>query len=455
MLFNDYFMKIIYSNVLKTITPKILVTLGDILSSEWIDENEFLSRVQRFIKILSNSKNPLQFQETHFQNISGNHDIGYGYKTDKNLISRWEKNFGSLNYDFYVDNNGDKVSSADIQYGTDYHHFIFINANNLDSTEYRDSRDLTWNFLNNIVNIHKRYRDTNSIPSILFTHIPLHKPDGYCADGPNTAHTYNGYIIYQNLLSPIVSQYLLRCIKPTLIFTGHDHVGCNYLHQTNMDINIDSEVYQRLLLSYNVSDIDSNNKIKAPILNILDNVNTKTELVLKLFCNSLVEQIDKYSFDWLELFNESHLNPNSKLNSQIKYNSNFCDNAKSKCFITQEVTVRSIMGDYSGAFGVFSFSELKNIKSSSHLLKIKPNSILDYKAFKMKTGLPEIFQLPGLYSSISFKSGNYFYKYQELRFVHHIMARIIFFVSIFLLAGTCLLSLPKRSKKNIKISNLK
>ncbi|TFY65722.1 hypothetical protein EVG20_g5364 [Dentipellis fragilis] len=74
-------------------------------------------------------------------------------------------------------------------------------------------------------------------PSILFSHIPLWRPDNsFC--GPlserGTILSGRGYE-YQNMLSQATSAMLLENFRPSLIFSGDDHDYCDYTHALPYD----------------------------------------------------------------------------------------------------------------------------------------------------------------------------------------------------------------------------
>lgn len=68
-------------------------------------------------------------------------------------------------------------------------------------------------------------------PTILATHIPLHKEGQNCAgDVADVRFTTRGHVYEQTMLLPATTKRLLADLAPTLVFTGHDHEGCVFLH---------------------------------------------------------------------------------------------------------------------------------------------------------------------------------------------------------------------------------
>ena len=69
------------------------------------------------------------------------------------------------------------------------------------------------------------------LPLIMLDHIPFHKPAGFCVDSPHILYDSTGeYIAHQNMISENMTNWLIS-FKPVIIFNGHDHNGCYYLHQ--------------------------------------------------------------------------------------------------------------------------------------------------------------------------------------------------------------------------------
>ena len=75
--------------------PTHVSILGDLFSSQWIDNTEFETRLRRYTSIFPESD-----QKNHpvLINITGNHDIGYGYDISQERMDRWEGAFGQSNF---------------------------------------------------------------------------------------------------------------------------------------------------------------------------------------------------------------------------------------------------------------------------------------------------------------------------------------------------------------------
>ena len=114
LLFNDYYMRHVYSTSIRWLQPTHEAFMGDLFSSQWILDDEFQRRVERFKWIFPIDTSILRI------NITGNHDVGYGSELDSNRLSRFADAFGPLNY--YFEDRG--------------HRFVILNAMVLDGTWY-------------------------------------------------------------------------------------------------------------------------------------------------------------------------------------------------------------------------------------------------------------------------------------------------------------------------------
>lgn len=135
LAFNDAFMRHIYKKMMSpsweplaylssllsrstTHTPRSpthVSILGDLFSSQWIDDTEFDVRVARYRSIfpdpsLSTSGSVARTVGAGdgssvpvMINITGNHDIGYGYDISQDRVERWEQVFGKSNFISSVD----------------------------------------------------------------------------------------------------------------------------------------------------------------------------------------------------------------------------------------------------------------------------------------------------------------------------------------------------------------
>jgi hypothetical protein len=139
--------------------------------------------------------------------LSGNHDIGYSafFSAHPEVLSRYEKEFGSRNYQF----SAGKVD------------FVVIDAQTLDGARKSKERSSSWEFIKTLS------PGNTSNPKVLLTHIPLYRPDNTPC-GPhrssaviNQRVSYAAFdqgITYQNYLTKETSDLLLSLLQPVSFF---------------------------------------------------------------------------------------------------------------------------------------------------------------------------------------------------------------------------------------------
>ncbi|CAG8584026.1 5951_t:CDS:2, partial [Acaulospora colombiana] len=268
--------------------------LGDLFSSQWIDNQEFEKRVNRYKWIFGD---PRKEYEQEFINLTGNHDIGYSGDISQHRVDRWEREFGKVNFNSWIP----LVESAENPKNSKVHRLAVINSMNIDGPARNEQlRSETWSFLDALAE--EREHDDHQTPLILSTHIPLYKREGLCVDGPMTLLDEHDFIKEQNHLSQNASKFILTKLKPKFIFTGHDHEGCDVTHviRTNEGGEYSMEAYQ-------TSDFEMR---KTEILG----VNKGT--------------LEERQLDWYGSIDEN-------------------------TWVVREVTVRSVMGEFGGNAGLF------------------------------------------------------------------------------------------------------
>ena len=183
-------------------------------------------------------------------NIAGNHDIGYAGDIDASRISRFERAFGSVNWDIVfklpnttLDSLPNRVQHDDIP----ALRLVILNTMNLDTPAYDgDLQRETYDFINHVITTSRSVTDKTHA-TILLTHIPLHKEAGVCVDSPFFNFFDHGGVKEQNMLSEYSSKIVLESIfglssnqwadgngfgRRGIVINGHDHAGCDVLHYT-------------------------------------------------------------------------------------------------------------------------------------------------------------------------------------------------------------------------------
>lgn len=257
---NDLYMKFLMEMMVNKLEPDYVVVMGDLFSYQGTTDEEFAERASRYRWIFDSA-----ISRGNILNITGNHDLGYGYEISRWHLDRFEKEFGASNFDFRIPLNEDLDSDG----VSDSAFVTIINNLVLDATKEKELHDEVWTYVRSLtptrlgnlygtasLSVFKRihYYITNlnipfkseltllqiytfstfSLlePFIMFSHVPLYKQTG-CVDKPNTQLDTFGHVIRQNHLSFTSTLHLLDRVSPDVILTGHDHHGCNYKHQNS------------------------------------------------------------------------------------------------------------------------------------------------------------------------------------------------------------------------------
>lgn len=275
---NDYYLRHIYHLMKGRLNPTHVAMMGDLFSSQWIGDSEFQNRTMRitdriYTRPRDQARLEFEYIETHvntdwmafhnqfqkdlkngvyddpesynyqnvfnwydpesdeplFLNVTGNHDVGYGDATFQHM-ARWRILFGKDNYWIEYDNETDHPWRI-----------VMLNSLTLDGPMLQSEfKDYTWKFVEIL-----EQRPYNG-STILLTHIPMHKREGLCYDGPNVefykesgCHGCSpdrvGLLKSTNFVSEEASQRVMNAVfkagKAGIILTGHDHYGCqNYFN---------------------------------------------------------------------------------------------------------------------------------------------------------------------------------------------------------------------------------
>lgn len=220
VLGNDKYLKSIASAIRKHLKPDYVAVMGDLLSSQWIDDYEFSDRYRRYSKIFPKDEPGEIF------NVSGNHDIGYHGDFTQNRIERFQVCYGELNF---------------VAYQSPEYRIVVINSMSLDGPPDDDEwRKETVDFLDSI----KDYQGS----SILLNHIPQFKPNGICMDDAKFEfYDFEGHqaLRSQNHMTSKSTNLILTAVfggsdKEGLILAGHDHEGC----ECSYDLNKHSQIWE-------------------------------------------------------------------------------------------------------------------------------------------------------------------------------------------------------------------
>ncbi|KAL0956454.1 hypothetical protein HGRIS_002601 [Hohenbuehelia grisea] len=156
--------------------------------------------------------------------LPGNNDVGMGLSPSVSKHVR----------DFYQEHFGDSNQKLDIR----GHSFVFLDAPSIVDEDYqRNARYVgydSWTPLpDGPIDFVKNVR-TDERPIILFSHVPLARPDT-ASCGP---HREKGTIRrnvghgYQSTLGKATTHFLLQSLNPSAVFSGDNRDYCEYTHRS-------------------------------------------------------------------------------------------------------------------------------------------------------------------------------------------------------------------------------
>ena len=282
---NDFYLAHIYRTLHWWTRPTHVTVLGDLLGSQWIEDDEFDIRGNRFwnrtfkggekvpdevakypfdeyeMTGLLNGSVEAQVWEKRIINVAGNHDIGYAGDITQERLDRFERVFGKANYELRFEmpitdpelnatiadvhtNPGSRLLRPEIR-------IVVVNDMNLD-TPAKDTalQDASYAFINRVISTTAPVESKGQF-TIVLTHIPMYKPEGVCVDAPFFdfhGQEDGGGLKEQYLLSTDATKGFLEGIygmsgdtwasgigrgRPGLIMNGHDHEGCDTFHFIN------------------------------------------------------------------------------------------------------------------------------------------------------------------------------------------------------------------------------
>lgn len=280
---NDFYLAHIYRSVHWWARPTHVSVLGDLVGSQWIDDNEFYDRAGRFWNRVFRGAERVPddvaaypadeydltgylgggpFNEStawsrRLINVAGNHDIGYAGDINDERAERFESAFGKVNYELRFELPVTDAALAETVFDSDRKsdrlvpelRIVVLNDMNLDTPAISTKlQDETYSFINSVINTAAAVEFKGHFTLIL-THIPLYKPEGVCVDDPFfDFHEHDGSLKEQNQLSAAASKGFLEGIlgmsgsataagrgqgRRGIILNGHDHEGCDTFHYIN------------------------------------------------------------------------------------------------------------------------------------------------------------------------------------------------------------------------------
>ncbi|PBP18805.1 hypothetical protein BUE80_DR010464 [Diplocarpon rosae] len=272
---NDYYLGHIYRTMHWWTDPTHVAVLGDLVGSQWIDDDEFESRGWRYwnrvfrggakvseeLAWREDDQGTLMLGEdtlgwkSRIINVAGNHDVGYAGDLTPERVARFTKVFGNPNYELRfrlpVNSTTDVGTKNQEERPIPELRIVVLNDMNLDTpVGSQEMQDETYGFLNRVISSSEDVTRSAHF-TVVLTHIPMYKNDGICVDGPFFDFfdgTFGNGVKEQNHLSRDATKGFLEGIfgmsensgapgaglgRNGIILTGHDHEGCNVYHYIN------------------------------------------------------------------------------------------------------------------------------------------------------------------------------------------------------------------------------
>ena len=276
---NDYYLAHIYRSLHRSLKPTHVTVLGDLLGSQWVSDEEFERRGWRYWRRVFRKGHCVEDDvtsgihlgplgqdkswETRVINVAGNHDIGYAGDITPARLERFERVFGKANWETRFILPQANVSDnlyAHVENRPELR-VVVLNSLNLDTPALDPNLQTeTYKFINDVITVSRPVEDKSSA-TILLTHVPLHKANGVCVDGPLFRFhddEYGGGLKEQNHLSYNAVKGILEGIygmsgnpdapgqglgRDGIILTGHDHEGCDVYHHLSDHEDVEARMW--------------------------------------------------------------------------------------------------------------------------------------------------------------------------------------------------------------------
>ncbi|KAI1796436.1 hypothetical protein LXA43DRAFT_969904 [Ganoderma leucocontextum] len=200
--------------------PDLVVFLGDILVSWRLirSDDDYKRNYAKFLDIFRLDRRI----PTYF--VPGNNDVGLNIDpaAARQARQRFTSHFGPLNQKIHFQN----------------HTLVMLDAAGLVEEDYqRAAKYVDYEHWTPVPHgpvefVHSLREESERHPTILFTHIPLHRPDtGSCGSLREKGTIRRGVgPSYQNMLHKKTTTFLLQNITPEIVFSADDKDYCDYVH---------------------------------------------------------------------------------------------------------------------------------------------------------------------------------------------------------------------------------
>jgi hypothetical protein len=201
---NDYYLAHIYRAMSWWARPNHVTVLGDLIGSQWVSDGEFEwrgwrywnrvmkggQRVDEEVTVLEDVEVERVFGiedegwKRRIVNIAGNHDIGYAGDISEARLERFERVFGKANWDVRFEYPAVEGVEADEKPPSI--HMVVLNSLMLDTPALStDIQSATYGYLNEVINKRLRPVEDKTSFTLTLTHLPLFKSAGVCVDPPH------------------------------------------------------------------------------------------------------------------------------------------------------------------------------------------------------------------------------------------------------------------------------
>jgi hypothetical protein len=290
---NDFYLAHIYRTMDWWAQPTHTAAMGDLVGSQWIDDDEFDRRASRYWSRVVRGADrvpdhlalypAMEYDLSAYLgdnsttwrrqilNVAGNHDIGYAGDLTSERLARFERAFGKASYELRFELSVqdavlnatifDEDSNPDSDRLTPELRIVVLNDMNIDTPAINAAlQDETYSFINAVIETSTAVEFLGHF-TLLLTHIPLYKPEGVCVDSPffdfHGEHEGGG-VKEQYQLSADASKGFLEGIfgmsgdgsapgfgrgRRGVILNGHDHEGCDTYHYINQSLQGDDRAW--------------------------------------------------------------------------------------------------------------------------------------------------------------------------------------------------------------------
>ncbi|XP_038208453.1 metallophosphoesterase 1-like [Zerene cesonia] len=212
-----------FTAIINTHQPDVVFVLGDLFDEgEWTDDKQFNAYVERFYKLF-----PVP-QTTKLHVVMGNHDIGFHNRIRKRALQRFIELLNAPTVQHLVLKGS---------------HFILVNSMALEGdscnmcAEARKEISLISNKLSKCSKDNKFCefggQNLNYSRPILMQHFPLYRiSDSVCteSDAPPLPERNKLFRLKIDALSKEGTDFVIKNLKPRVVFGGHTHHGCLLKH---------------------------------------------------------------------------------------------------------------------------------------------------------------------------------------------------------------------------------